>query len=72
VQTQQSFQARFPAYRAFVVHIAVADVGGPDGLLGRVEHVRSGQAAQFASWAECVAFIERVLAAGEAEPPATP
>jgi hypothetical protein len=71
VHTQQSFQARFPAPRAFVVHLAVAEPGAGDGPLGRVEHVVSGHAVQFTRWAECVAFIEQVVAALE-RPPATP
>ena len=66
-----SSQSRFPAQRAFVVQVAVAAPGEPDVPLGRAEHVVSGQATRFASWAELVAFIERVLAAGEAAPPAT-
>jgi hypothetical protein len=52
------------------VHVAVAEPGVPDEPLGRAEHVVSGQATHFVSWAECVAFIEQVLAEGEA-PPAT-
>jgi hypothetical protein len=64
-------QSRFPAQRAFVVQVAVAEPGVPDVPLGRAEHVLSGQATHFASWAELVTFIEQVLAGGEeAEPPA--
>jgi hypothetical protein len=55
-----------------VVHVAVPNGAETDVPLGRIEHVVSGHAAQFASWAECIAFIEQVVAAGEAEPPATP
>ena len=63
-------QSRFPAQRAFVVQVAVAEPGVPDVPLGRAEHVLSGQATHFASWAELVTFIEQVLAVGEeAEPP---
>jgi hypothetical protein len=68
VQTQRVAQPRFPAQRAFVVQLAAAAPSEPDVPLGRVEHVVSGQAAPFASWAECVAFIEQVVAA---EPPPT-
>ena len=71
MQTHRSSQSRFPAHRAFVVQVAAAELGVPDGPLGRAEHVMSGQATHFISWAEFVAFIEQVLAAGEAaEPPA--
>jgi hypothetical protein len=72
VYTHRSSQSRFPAHRAFVVQVAVAELGVPDVPLGRAEHVLSGQATHFASWAELVAFIEQVVAAGEAVPPTTP
>jgi hypothetical protein len=73
VQTHRWSQSRFPAYRAFVVQVAAAEPGVPDSPLGRAEHVVSGTAAHFTTWAELVAFIEQVLAEGEAaEPPATP
>ena len=64
-------QSRFPAQRAFVVQVAVAEPGVPDEPLGRAEHVISGKATHFASWAELVAFIEQILAEGEAAPSAT-
>jgi hypothetical protein len=51
-----------------VVHVAVVEPGAPDVPLGRAEHVMSGTATRFASWAECVAFIERVLAEVEKPP----
>jgi hypothetical protein len=47
-----------------VVHIAAAEPGVADPPLGRAEHVMSGIAAHFATWAELVAFIEQVLALG--------
>ena len=72
MQTHRMSQSRFPTDRAFVVQVAVAELGVPDVPLGRVEHVVSGQATHFASWAELVGFIERVLAAGETELPAPP
>ena len=72
MQTHRASQSRFPAQRAFVVQVAVAELGVPDTPLGRAEHVVSGQATHFASWAELVAFIEQVLAEEEAEPPAPP
>ena len=68
MQTHRSSQSRFPAHRAFVVQVAMAELGMPDSPLGRAEHVVSGQAAHFASWAELVAFIERVLAEVEEQP----
>ena len=63
MQTYSSSQSRFPAHRAFVVQVAVAEPGAGHSL-GRAEHMVSGQAAHFASWAELVAFIEQVLASG--------
>jgi hypothetical protein len=67
VQTPRRSQSRFPAHRAFVVQVAVAERGVPDGPRGRAEHVMSGQATHFASWGELGAFIERVLAEVEAQ-----
>ena len=60
-----SSQSRFPAQRAFVVQVAVAEPGVADVPLGRAEHVVSGTATNFANWAELVAFIEKVLAEEE-------
>jgi hypothetical protein len=45
-----------------VVHIAVAEPGVANAPLGRAEHLVSGTAAHFATWAELVTFIEQVLA----------
>jgi len=64
VQTSRLSQSRFPAHRAFVVHIAAAEPGVADPPLGRAEHLVSGTAAHFATWAELVAFIEQVLVLG--------
>ena len=52
---------RLPAQQAFVVQLgATADVA--QGCLeGRVEHVVSGQATQFHTLAELLAFMARVL-----------
>ena len=72
MQTHRMSQPRFPADRAFVVQVAVAELGMPDVPLGRAEHVVSGKATRFASWAELVVFIEQVLAAGETELPPPP
>ena len=64
-----SSQSRFPAQRAFVVQVAVAEPGMADVPLGRAEHVISGTATHFANWAELVAFIEQVVAQVEQHPP---
>ena len=63
-----SSQSRFPAQRAFVVQVAAAEPGVPDVPLGRAEHVISGTATHFATWAELVAFIEKVLVEVEQPP----
>lgn len=59
-----SNKSRFPAQRAFVVQVAALEPGELEVPLGRVEHLISGQAAHFASWAELERFIEQVLAKG--------
>jgi hypothetical protein len=64
VQTSRVSQSRFTAHWAFVVQVAAAEPGVADPPLGRAEHVVSGTAAHFATWAELVAFIEQVLASG--------
>jgi hypothetical protein len=69
VQTPRLSRSRFPAHRAFVVQVAVAEPVVPDTPLGRAEHVMSGKVAHFASWAELGMFIERVLAEVEEQPP---
>ncbi len=71
MQTYSLSQSRFPAHRAFVVQVAMAELGVSDTPLGRAEHVVSGTAAHFTSWAELVAFIEQVLASG-ASPQTSP
>ena len=62
MQTHRASQSRFPAQRAFVVQVAVAELGVPDTPLGRAEHVVSGQATLFHSLDELLAFFARVLA----------
>ena len=71
MQTHRLFQSRFPAHRVFVVQVAAAEPGVSNTPLGRAEHVVSGTAAHFATWAELVAFIEQVLTA-EAFPHTSP
>lgn len=50
-----------PYDRAFVVQLAAQAAGTPEGFLGRVEHVASGQATHFHTVAECLAFMARLL-----------
>ena len=55
-----------PVQRAFVVQLhATADVA-QTRIVGRVEHVVSGQALHFHTLAELLAFMARVLSALEA------
>lgn len=58
-----------PRDRAFVVQLTAQTVGTPEGFLGRVEHVASGQATHFHSVAECLAFMARVLRERQARRP---
>ena len=61
-----------PVQRAFVVQLhATADVA-QTCLVGRVEHVVSGQACHFHTLAELLAFMARVLSALEAKAPEAP
>ncbi len=49
-------------HRAFVVQFGT-ETNVPDGrIAGRVEHVSSGQATEFHSLADLLAFIARLLA----------
>jgi hypothetical protein len=48
--------ASLPANRAFVVQFA--DAQGGSGDAGRVEHLVSGRASHFDSWAELRRFVD--------------
>ena len=50
-----------PWQRAFVVHVHAAAPVAQGRLLGRANHVLSGQAVHFATLDELLAFIARVL-----------
>ena len=69
MHTQWSFQAQFPAHRAFVVQVREGAALTPQGLQGRVEHITSGQAAEFGSLAALLAFMQAVLTPPVARPP---
>lgn len=47
--------------RAFVVQLRAGSSLAADALQGRIEHVTSGKASNFASLAEVLAFMRRVL-----------
>ena len=69
MKTPPVSQLRLPANRAFMVQFQVTAPGSTDASHGRVEHMVSGKATHFASWAELEAFIERVLVWVEEKPP---
>ncbi len=54
---------------AFVVQLRRGTCLTPTQMQGRIEHIVSGHATTFTSWAEAHAFMVRVLAAIEAEKP---
>lgn len=54
---------------AFVVQLRQGTSLSPKQMQGRIEHVCSGRATTFTSWAEAHAFMVRVLAEIEAEKP---
>ncbi len=56
-------------HRAFVVQFAAQTNIAAGCCVGRVEHIVSGQAMRFASQAELLAFIARVLIRIEEERP---
>ena len=62
---------RFPAplspHWAFVVQLREGTALTPEGMQGRVEHIVSGQATLFTSLEEVRAFMERTLAAHQAD-----
>jgi hypothetical protein len=51
----------FPIQRAFVVQFAVDTALGEATMAGRVEPIVSGQAMQFQSLDELLAFVTRIL-----------
>jgi hypothetical protein len=59
-----------PAERAFVVQLHVETEVARGRILGRVEHVLSGQAAHFDTLEDLLRFIERVLTSLCARPSA--
>jgi hypothetical protein len=52
---------RLPADRAFVVQFERAHAAPAVEPTGRVEHLLTGVAAEFATWSELHRFVERVL-----------
>ena len=53
--------ARLTAESAFVVHLVPPSPDAPDIVLGRVEHVASGEARRFATIAELIGFMRSTL-----------
>ena len=69
---QQHAKRKSPlsVHRAFVVQFRAETDVEQGRFVGRVEHVVSGQAAQFQSLEELLAFMGRVLSQMRSEPPA--
>jgi hypothetical protein len=57
----QSGGIELPVGRAFLVQLASDCDPGGDGVRGRVEHVRTGEATRFQSLPELVAFMMGVI-----------
>jgi hypothetical protein len=60
--------APLSVHRAFVVHFRTNSDVTHGRMVGRVEHVASGQATHFASLEELLAFMARVLATVRSPP----
>ena len=61
MKPEDGHDQRLPAQRACVVQLAATAEVAAGRLEGRVEHVVSGQATPFASLADLLAFMARVL-----------
>jgi len=68
MKQQAAERSPLSPHRAFVVQFRAETAVEQGRFAGRVEHVVSGQAAQFQSLAELVAFMGRVLATVRAPP----
>ena len=62
MKQQSAGRSPLSPHRAFVVQFRAETAVEQGRFAGRVEHVVSGQAGQFASLEELLAFIARVLA----------
>ena len=62
-------QTSLSPHRAFVVQFRAETAVEQGRFVGRVEHVVTGQATQFASLEELLAFIARVLSTVRAKRP---
>lgn len=59
-------RASLTAESAFVVHLAASATDTPGTIKGRIEHITSGRSTRFASTAELIGFMQRIVAAGSA------
>jgi hypothetical protein len=59
-------------HRAFVVQFRAETDAAHGRVVGRIEHVTSGQTAAFQSWAEMQAFMVQMLIQMQAQPPEAP
>jgi hypothetical protein len=56
-------------HRAFVVQFRAETDAAHGRVVGRIEHVTSGQAAAFQSWAEMQVFMAQILSQVQTQPP---
>ena len=68
MKLQSNDGSRLSVRRAFVVQFHVETDIECGRVMGRVEHVVSGQATHFGTLEELLAFMARVLAEGPARP----
>jgi hypothetical protein len=56
-------------YRAFVVQFRAETDAAHGRVVGRIEHVASGQTTAFQSWTEMQAFMVQILIQAQMPPP---
>ena len=59
-------------HRAFVVQFRAETDAAHGRVVGRIEHVASGQAAPFQTWTEMQTFMAHILIQAQAQPPEVP
>jgi hypothetical protein len=68
-QTLAQQAPALPTNRAFVVQFSRQVGESSDHWAGRIEHIVSGRATHFTSWAELQTFMKQILAQVEEKPP---
>lgn len=59
-------------HRTFVVQFRTETDAAQGHVVGRIEHVTSGQAAAFQSWVEMQTFMVQILLQEQTQPPPAP